>query len=65
MKIKALLAVLLLAAGYGQANHELTEFPKVSEKAGKGTFPLAAAEAARKLSLACNAQRFAGLQRRS
>ena len=46
MKIKALLAILLLAAGCGQASHELTGFPEVREKASKGTFPLAAAEAA-------------------
>ena len=46
MKIKALLAVLLLAAGCGQASHELAGFPEVREKAGKGAFPLADSEAA-------------------
>ena len=46
MKIKALLAILLLVVGCGQASMELTEFPEVREKASKGTFPLAAAEAA-------------------
>lgn len=46
MKIKALLAILLLVVGCGQASHELAGFPEVKEKAGKGSFPLAAAEAA-------------------
>ena len=46
MKIKALLAVLLLAAGCGQASMELTDFPEVREKASRGAFPLAASSAA-------------------
>lgn len=46
MTVKALLAILLLVVGCGQASMELTEFPEVREKASKGTFPLAGAEAA-------------------
>ena len=46
MTIKALLAVLLLAAGCGHASMELTEFPEVREKASKETFPLASDSAA-------------------
>ena len=44
MKIRTLLTVLLLAAGCGQVNQELTCFPEVTQKAHRGYFPLASAE---------------------
>ena len=44
MKIRTLLAVLLLAAGCGQVNQELTCFPEVTQKAHRGYFPLASSE---------------------
>lgn len=46
MKIQALLAALLLEVGCGHSSHELAEFPEVKDKASRGAFPLAAAEAA-------------------
>ena len=56
MKIKALLAAMLLAAGCGQASHELAGFPEVKEKAGKESFPLAGAEAASICVDSCDAR---------
>lgn len=56
MKIKALLAILLLVVGCGQASHELTGFPEVREKAGKGAFPLADASAATVCVDSCDAR---------
>lgn len=44
MKIRILLAVLLLAAGCGQVNQELTCFPEVTQKAHRGYFPLSSSE---------------------
>ncbi|MBR2064468.1 MAG: glycosyl hydrolase 115 family protein [Bacteroidales bacterium] len=41
MKIRTLLAFLLLAAGCGQVSQELTCFPEVTQKAHRGYFPLA------------------------
>ena len=44
MKIRTLLAVLLLAAGCGQVSQELTCFPEVTQKVHRGYFPLASSE---------------------
>lgn len=46
MRIKALSVILLLTAGCSQISQDLDEFPKVEQKAVKGSFPLAVSEAA-------------------